>query len=321
MTERIDPELVDDRDVQEEDVAPVDLPEYDEDDFELPDDFEYVEEDEEDDTDGRMTAAMSRHVGLVDHLKKWGLDVEEIDGWRHRGRPYNFYPRAIFVHHTASGAQSGNFASQNIVVNGRTGLPGPLSQVLLGRNATVRLVAAGYSNHAGYGGPRAGIPANMGNTYAYGIEAENNGLGEPWGDKQLKAYYRLCAALLAWMKIKDVSKVFGHKEWTSRKIDPAGINMDDFREQVRKALNHGPSVKTVSLKRLQPGKRNRQVIWVKRRLKRRGFFKGNPNGKYFGKGLERAYAAYQRDLGYSGKDADGIPGRATLQKLGFRVIP
>jgi len=51
MTEQIDPELVDDRDVQEEDVVEVDLPDYDPEQFELPDDFEYVEE-EDGDEDG-----------------------------------------------------------------------------------------------------------------------------------------------------------------------------------------------------------------------------------------------------------------------------
>jgi hypothetical protein len=48
MTQKRDPELVDDRDVQEVDIEPVDLPDYDPEPFELPDDFEYVEEEDED---------------------------------------------------------------------------------------------------------------------------------------------------------------------------------------------------------------------------------------------------------------------------------
>lgn len=36
----IDPELADDRDVSETDEAPVDLPDYDHSQFELPDDYE-----------------------------------------------------------------------------------------------------------------------------------------------------------------------------------------------------------------------------------------------------------------------------------------
>lgn len=51
MTEKIDPELADDRDVHESDVAAVDLPEYDPEDFELPVDYEYVEEGDEDGSD------------------------------------------------------------------------------------------------------------------------------------------------------------------------------------------------------------------------------------------------------------------------------
>lgn len=265
--------------------------------------------------------ATSKHIGLVNHLRHWGLKVEEIDGWRHRGRPYNFYPKAILVHHTASGAQSGNFPSQNVVVNGRPGLPGPLCQFLLGRDGTVRLVAAGYANHAGYGDiDGIGIPANSANTYAYGIEAENNGVGEPWSRAQLNAYYRLCAALLKWMGRKDVERVFGHKEWTSRKIDPAGLNMDNFRSRVQDALRAGPSVQTVSLSRLQPGKRNMDVVRVKRRLKRRGFYTEENMSKYFGTGLLNAYARWQRHLGFTGTDANGEPGRTSLQKLGFKVV-
>lgn len=262
-----------------------------------------------------------KHIGLVNHLKKWGLKVEEKDGWRHRGRPYNFYPRAIIVHHTASGSQSGNFASESVVTFGRSDLPGPLCQVLLGRDGTVKLIASGYANHAGYGGPKAGIPANMGNTYSIGIEAENNGLGEPWSKEQLNAYYRLCAALLVWIGKKDVSLVIGHKEWApSRKIDPAGLDMNRFREQVRRALKQGPSVKTVRLSKLKPGKRNNDVLLVKRRLQRRGFTHAKKQSKFFGKGMLHDYQDWQKHLGYEGKDADGIPGKASLRKLGFRVI-
>lgn len=270
-------------------------------------------------------AKKMRHIGLVNHLRHWGLKVEESKGWRHRGRPYDFNPRAIMVHHTASGAQSGNFASENVVTHGRSGLPGPLSQVLLGRDGTVKLIAAGYCNHAGYGGPRAGIPANMGNTFAIGIEAENNGVGEPWSKEQLNAYYRLCAALMDWIGINDVSRVIGHKEWASgRKIDPAGIDMNRFRYNVARALHEGTNgrraVPTVRLKNLKYLRRSDDVLKVKRRLTRRGFSINDNKTKFFGPGLKHDYKHWQLHLGYRGKDADGTPGRASLRKLGFRVL-
>lgn len=262
------------------------------------------------------------NVSLSKHLRMWGLKVVEKEGWQNRGRPYNFQPRAVVCHHTASGSQSGNFASESVVTYGRSDLPGPLCQFLLGRDGTVMIISAGYANHAGYGGPRDGVPANLGNTYTYGIEAENNGLGEKWSKEQLNAYYRLCAALLVYMGRPNKKHVFGHKEWApGRKIDPAGIDMDEFRNRVDEALKAGPSVVTVHLSRLQFGKRNVDVVRVKRRLKNRGFFNGNPENNYFGLGLKKAYRKWQLDLGYSDGDADGIPGKASLEKLGFRVVP
>lgn len=255
---------------------------------------------------------------IVAHLREWGLKVQLKPGYRDRGRPYAFKPRAVICHHTASGSLSGNFASESIVTSGRSDLPGPLCQFLLARDGTVKVIALGYANHAGEGGPHAGIPANLGNSYAYGIEAENNGIGERWNTAQLNAYYRLCAALLDYMDIEDVNRVFGHKEWTSRKIDPAGINMAHFRKEVKKALDQGPSVVTVSLSRIQPGKTNNDIMRVKRRLKKRGYFKGTVN-RVWTEELKTAYAEHQKALGYEGKDANGIPGKTSLEKLGFRV--
>jgi hypothetical protein len=263
---------------------------------------------------------MAKTTGLIAHLRHWGLNVEEEPGWRGRGRPFSFDPKAIIAHHTASGRTSGNFASLRIVRDGRSDLPGPLCQFLLGRDGTVRVIAGGYANHAGTGGPRAGVPANLGNSHAYGIEAENNGTGEPWAPEMLNAYYRLCAALMDWMGTRDVSKVFGHKEWTTRKIDPAGISMDQFRSHVQTALSQGPSVVTVHLSRLKPGKRNDDVLRVKRHLVRRGFENLDTSTNYFGAGLKAQYAKFQRSLGYSGDDADGLPGKTSLQRLGFRVV-
>jgi hypothetical protein len=264
---------------------------------------------------------MAKTDGLIRHLRHWGLRVEEKDGWRARERPYGFYPKAVIAHHTASNSSSGNFASEAVVTFGRPDLPGPLCQFLLGRDGTVKIIAGGYSNHAGYGGPRAGIPANQGNTYAYGIEAENNGIGEKWSAKQLNAYYRLCAALLAWIGTKDVSKVFGHKEWApGRKIDPAGINMDNFRKQVKAALDQGPTIPTIRLSRVKPNKRNNDVLLLKTRLWQKGFLDKKPTQNFYGKNVERAFREFQRSIGRRGDELTGIPGRYTLQKLGFKVV-
>ena len=49
-------------------------------------------------------------------------------------------------------------------------------------------------------------------------------------------------------------------------------------------------------------------------LKTKGLYKGRIDG-IFGPLTLSAYSAWQRSLGYTGKDADGVPGKASLSKL------
>jgi N-acetyl-anhydromuramyl-L-alanine amidase AmpD len=263
-------------------------------------------------------AIREKNDGFLVHLRNWGLKVEEHEGWRERGRPYNFYPRGVVCHHTASAAGSGNFSSEEVVVNGRSDLPGPLCHVLLGRDGTVKTIAMGDANHAGEGGPLKGIPANEANYFMWGIEAENNGAGEPWPEVQMDAYAKLCAALLDWVNVNDVSMVIGHKEWTSRKTDP-DFDMNAFRARVAKAMKAGPDTAEISLSNLKYKAKNRDVLRVKQALKKKGFSKGFLMNDIFGLGMRHQYSRFQKSLGYKGKQANGIPGRVSLEKLGFVV--
>jgi len=255
---------------------------------------------------------------IGNHLRTWGLDVDDSNIVS--GRPGTFVPRGVLCHHTASSRTSGNFGSLNIVTKGRSDLPGPLCQFLLGRDGKVKIITLGRANHAGYGGPYAGIPKDEGNSYLWGIEAENDGIGELWTDAEYQAYVALCAALSTYSKF-TVDKVFGHKEWTSRKIDPANINMDDFRKAVSLRLKKGPNKNTISVSKLVAGKASPEVVRVKRRLKKLGFFKGATLSPFFGKNLTKAYAAYQRSLGYKGANANGTVGETSLKSLGFIPLP
>lgn len=254
------------------------------------------------------------NAGLADHLRKWGLKVVEVRGWESRTAGGTFAPRAIICHHTA-GPRSGDAPSLSLVTYGRGGpspIEGPLSQFVLGRSGTVYLVAGGRANHAGRGGPEAGMPRDTGNAYAWGIEAENNGVGEPWGTAQMNAYYRLCAALCAYSDI-SANEVIGHREWTSRKIDPAGINMNHFRERVSQAYHAGPAVvKAAEVERtkngdpiLKLGSKGQSVSNVQRALGLK------PDGD-FGKVTHDAVVIFQRRLSLEG---DGIVGSETWRGL------
>lgn len=78
-----------------------------------------------------------------------------------------------------------------------------------------------------------------------------------------------------------------------------------------------PKLPVVHVKNLRPGKFNKDILAVKRKLRKKGYKAG-----YFRKWTKvfrNAYSKYQRDLGYKGKNANGIPGKESLEKLGFKA--
>ncbi len=77
----------------------------------------------------------------------------------------------------------------------------------------------------------------------------------------------------------------------------------------------------VHLSRLKPGMRNVDVRALKRRMNKYFPKKRRLFGKKFNKILRDRYTIYQKHLGYTGTDANGIPGKTSLEKLGFRVEP
>lgn len=187
----------------------------------------------------------TKYTNLAAHLRNWGLKVVEIPGWQTRSSNWSktFSPRGVICHHTAGPTGGGDYPSRQVILDGQTWLrpptPGPLAQLGLGRSGTVYLFGGHRANHAGIGGPYGNIPEDSGNAYMWGIEAENDG-AQPWPTAQLQAYYRLCAALMAYSDF-GISYVIGHKEWTSRKPDPHSLNMATFRTNVAKAYAAGPS--------------------------------------------------------------------------------
>lgn len=190
-----------------------------------------------------------RLTGLADHLRRAGLEVIEVKGWKGRGAPdrygrpqfFSAMPDTILAHHTAtSDRAAGDMPSLRLLIDGRRDLSGPLSQLGLSRTGVVYVIAAGKANHAGRGAWRGQTSSSR----TIGVEAENDGSGKPWPVKQLDAYERLCAALCDYLNV-DAERVCAHREWalpTGRKPDPAGIEMNAFRDRVRSHLASAPPV-------------------------------------------------------------------------------
>lgn len=167
---------------------------------------------------------------LAGVLRDADLTVVEQPGWQSRGRGEMGPVRGVLGHHTA-GARSGNAPSLGLVQNGRPDLPGPLSQLVLGRDGTFFVVAAGRCNHAGQG-LWQGVTA--GNSSFIGIEAENMGTeADPWPEAQVEVYARGVAAILRHVGV-PVAMCAGHKEYAlprGRKVDPS-FDMSAFRLRV-----------------------------------------------------------------------------------------
>lgn len=176
---------------------------------------------------------------LADCLRDGGLDVIEDAGWRGRGKDSllsRLDPQVIVCHHTASNEHAGEFPQLSAVRDGKPGVSGPLAQLLIGRGTgRVYVIANGVANDAGKGG----WMGYSGNRKTIGIEAENNGLGEPWSGQMVDAYANIVACLLEQLGL-DTNRCCGHKEWApGRKFDPT-FDMNVFRTHVN-TFRTGPA--------------------------------------------------------------------------------
>ncbi|WP_326688039.1 MULTISPECIES: peptidoglycan recognition family protein [unclassified Streptomyces] len=188
-------------------------------------------------------------TAFVQALKKEGVRIEEVRDWRNHNRnkqgPWGPV-HGIMIHHTAT---EGSAETVDLIYDGRSDLPGPLSHGCVTKDGTVHLTGHGRANHAGLGDddvlraviaeratPSPNEQNTDGNRYFYGFECENLGNGkDPWPEEQLDAIERAAAALCrhhGW----NARSVVGHLEWTNQKVDPRGFSMDDLRERIAERL-------------------------------------------------------------------------------------
>lgn len=189
---------------------------------------------------------MPRQLWLADAARRTGYPVTEVVGWQTRGLA-TFAPHGLVWHHTA-GKATGDMPTLNTLINGRTGLPGPLAQYGLGRSGRIYVVAAGLANHAGEGDWH-GL---TGNSSVVGIEAEHVGIsGVPWPAVQLDAYRKLAAEILQAIQA-TTHHMCAHREWArnrtvNRKVDPIDLNMDAERSAVDALMQEGVTMWTRDL--------------------------------------------------------------------------
>lgn len=184
---------------------------------------------------------------MLSALKAEGLRPVEYKAWDTHNRNHVGSwggVNGVVIHHTAGRD------SRELCYNGRSDLPGPLCHAHLAKDGTLSLIGNGRTNHGGLFTQNAhtavlnessthprpsGSEVVDANQHYYGIEIENLGNGsDPYPAAQYEAAVRWATAICrahGW----SADSVIGHKEGTTRKIDPS-FNMDTFRAAVRARL-------------------------------------------------------------------------------------
>ncbi|MGW0779316.1 peptidoglycan-binding protein [Streptomyces sp. NPDC002913] len=274
---------------------------------------------------------------LLKALRDEGLRVVEHRSWRTHNRNHKgaWGPvHGVMIHHTVT---SGTQSSVDLCYDGHSALPGPLCHGVIAKDGSVHMVGHGRANHAGLGDDdvlravidEKALPADNeantdGNRSFYGFECVNLGDGkDPWPAAQLEAIEKAAAALCrahGW----NHRSVIGHKEWQPGKVDPRGFTMDSMRGRVRDRLAgrpDGPPPPATyepfpGAAFFRVGRHSAVITAMGKRLVAEGCgrYEVGP-GPDWSEADRASYAAWQRKLGYSGSGADGIPGKASWDRL------
>ena len=178
---------------------------------------------------------MADYLGYERAFKNFGISYTVEPGAYERGHGDLNGVKFIVLHHTAGGGDAGDI---RIVRDGRSDLPGPLSQLVLKRNGQPHLIAVGVCWHA-YGTiAYRGVPARSGNYWSIGIEGVSNGYND-WTPEQRREYPRVVAALLKDIGLPSDAFIFHRDYQPGEKIDPAGFTRDWFQAEVNRHYNSG----------------------------------------------------------------------------------
>lgn len=151
--------------------------------------------------------------------------------------------------------------------------------------------------------------------HASGTAVDLNSAQHPHGSRNTFRDEELVGLRLLLEDYDEVIRWGGDYRYTK---DEMHFEIDKSYSDVKKLAQVLRQNNQVSLSKLQMGKRNINVYMVKRALNKKGLFRGEMSN-YYGAGLKNSYADFQRSLGYSGDDADGIPGVQSLAALGLTV--
>lgn len=176
----------------------------------------------------------------ADELRAAGINVVEVDrvsggviyegpGWQKRARSSGGYsdpkgPLCVMWHHTAVACEATSRAGLlNHAINTSDGKP--VANIYLWCDATCYLLAGGATNTNGKGDSkrfsRGTVPQDSMNSYAWGMEIVNDGIGGPYPQVQIDAAFVISNTMNNRIgnRFDDVMTHWGYAP--TRKIDPA----------------------------------------------------------------------------------------------------
>lgn len=177
---------------------------------------------------------------LADALNAEGCKVREHPGWRTRGRPSStgqFNPYGVLWHHTGSTASNTNPApTLKMCISGRSDLPGPLCQVVIGYDGTCHVIAAGRANHAGKCNGFGPFAAGDANSQLVGFEIDYNGT-QPMSPAQKDAATRASAACLKRFRRNHAYAARHAETSVTGKWDTGGVSGPQLRALIQNYMN------------------------------------------------------------------------------------
>jgi hypothetical protein len=276
----------------------------------------------------------------------------DVDPYRKSFQPVG----VVWHHTACNPLATGNMPSLNWCRNpGKFSGQARACHIVVGRDGKMQIIAGGGAYHAGAGGPLkvngTSIPKDLGNRFLIGIEIEASSTTKinkkdrttpkhGMNPAQFGAVAKFCAALfdeLGW----NTEAAIRHRDWApGRKID-VGIELAVIREAIdgyrkpkpapqppkppagqkpkppaKKPVAPKPPVKpVVRLIDVQPRKKNESVAVLQKALQKEVGLAPQASPT-FNAATKAAYAKWQTKLGFKGADADGIPGKVSLMKLG-----
>ena len=283
-------------------------------------------------------------MSLIKAAEIAGVDFDVDDTWLDIA-PYGagFNPVGVVWHHTGCSP----FANGDMPSLSWCRFPGEFSgdaracHIVVGRSGRMQIIAGKGAYHAGAGGPmtinKTDIPKDEGNRYLIGIEIEASSSTKintktrttpKWGmnEVQFDSVARYCAALFDLLEWPTESAI-RHQDWAPKRKTDVGIALNNIRTFIdlyRKPQEvvevevkvEKPKKPVVRLLQVKPAYKNHDIRIIQEALK-----KEFPHSTIIATGLfnnntKNVYKMWQEKCGFEGDDADGLPGRDTLSKLG-----